>query len=79
LSVWGSSTLFIGENSILSGKRKKVRSLFGVRELAPVFGSGTICGQQSGGKPPHSKADNGKEKMALALWPGMALACSRFL
>jgi hypothetical protein len=35
-----------------------------VRELAtrlsspksPAFGSGTICGEKSGGKPPHSKA-----------------------
>jgi hypothetical protein len=26
-----------------------------VRELAPAFGLGTICGEQSGGKPPHSK------------------------
>jgi hypothetical protein len=29
---------------------------FGVRELAPAFGAGTICGEKSGGKPPHSKA-----------------------
>jgi hypothetical protein len=26
-----------------------------VRELAPAFAAGTICGEQSGGKPPHSK------------------------
>ena len=30
------------------------RTKFGVRELAPALGSGAICGEQSGGKPPHS-------------------------
>ena len=25
-------------------------------EAGPAFGSGTICEEQSGGKPPHSKA-----------------------
>jgi hypothetical protein len=45
----------LGENSIVVAKGKKERSLFGVRELAPAFGLGTVCGEESGGKPPHSK------------------------
>ena len=34
---------------------KSEGSLFGVRELAPAFETETICIEQSGGKPPHSK------------------------